>query len=109
MNVVARWHGWIHQLQEFNSNNAGRLALIETDDSETSSPRAGSYHFLREIVYDACDNQIEIVLGELSSTDVCVTHTIRDPQEIALQSDRDGRDASLWVGRQGGQTLLRLY
>ena len=33
MNVVAGWPGWMHQLQEFNSDNAGRLALIETDEA----------------------------------------------------------------------------
>lgn len=109
MNVLVGCHGWIQQLQDFNGNNAGRLALIETDDSDAKSTPAESYYFLREIAYDPRGHRIQIVLDVLSDTGLRVTHTIRDPQEIALRTAPDGRDTSLWVGRKGGQTLLRLY
>jgi len=109
MNVLVGCHGWIQQLQEFNGNNVGRLALIETDDSDAKSARAESYYFLREIAYVPRDHQIQIVLDVLSDTGVRVTHTIRDPLDIALRTAPDGRDTSLWVGWKGGQTLLRLY
>lgn len=100
---------WIPRLREFARSNAGRLALVETDGPPGPGAGDAACRFLRGIAYHPEENRIEILLGGPRDVDAGVALTVPDPVEIELQTGRDGRDASLWIARRGGRTLLRLY
>lgn len=99
---------WERLLSQFTNRNASRLTTIEVDDIELGAQQEEASYPLRGVAYDHRADQVEIMLGDLSST-AHLTHTVARPASIDLQSGTDGRDKTLRISTEGGrQTLLRL-
>jgi len=99
---------WPDMLQAFTNRNAGRLTTLEIDDPSLGSQSEELSYPLRGVTYDRRADQVEIMLGDLASTDRHLTHTIAAPRAIELLKDERGRDRVLWIDAADSKTRLRL-
>ncbi len=99
---------WVALLQVFTNRNAGRATTLENDGADVGAQREETGYPLRGVAYDPKDNRVEIMLGALGSTNQHLTHTISNPTSIDVLAGDDGRDRTLRIEHDGGQTLLEL-
>jgi hypothetical protein len=97
---------WKDELQEFTNRNAGRLTVLEEDDTEFGAQEEEQGVELRGVAFDPHDRSVAIMLGELRGTEH-LTHVVREVEGIDVLKSAQGRDLALRIERPEGQTLLR--
>ena len=95
-------------LRNFNHRNVGRLTRMEEDDPELGAQVEETRAPLRGIAYDPHGRSVEIMFGDLGTTDGHLTRSISQVTSVDLVTDALGRDAALRIAHGAGQTLLRL-
>ena len=99
---------WARELQRFTDRNTGRITILEERlDHETHDEERGFP--LRGIAYDPRDDRVEIMLGELESTECHLTRGIANVHHIELLSTPGGKYLLLRVRRKDGETVLRFF
>jgi hypothetical protein len=100
---------WVARLKEFTNRNAGRRTVMEEDAPAMGAQEMEHDFPLRGVSYDHRDGRIDIMLGDMASTDRHVTRTIDEPLSVDLLRGPDGRDQALRIRHhQDAQTVLRL-
>lgn len=100
---------WASALKGFTMRNAGRRTELEEDGPEVGAQHEESGWPLRGVAFDPRDNRIEIMVGDMASTERRLTRSIEAPSSLDLLKTPDGRDAVLRIRHGvGEQTLLRL-
>lgn len=107
MPTAAAHPDWIQALRGFTERNAGRLTRLEIDDPEIGAQWGEVDLPLRGVAYDPRDERVEMMLGDLGSIDIHLTHSIQGVTSLDVLRDEDGRDRVLRVVHGGAQTLLR--
>ena len=99
---------WGAALARFTELNAGRLATIEVDDPACGAQVQVTNYALLGVDYDVHAEQVEIMVGDFTSTQRHVTRNISDVRSIHILPDATGRDWILRVAHGNGQTVLTL-
>lgn len=97
---------WCLELKRFTARNAGRLTRLEVALTDTDTREQELGIPLRGVAYDRRDGCVEIMLGEMGSVDVHLTHSVSAARQLSLLSDAHGRDEALAVVGATGRTLL---
>jgi nucleotide-binding universal stress UspA family protein len=97
--------GWALRLRDFGDRNLGRRANMEIDDRAMGSQIQVKGYPLLGIDYDASDDHVDIMLGQLKGTRH-LTHRVPLPTEIDIQVAPDGTDHALRVTYHEGHVLL---
>jgi len=100
---------WARRLQQFTDRNAGRITTLEEDAPGFGAQREEYDYPLRGVAFDPRDGRIEIMLGDMASTERHLTRAISAPQSVDLLRGPDGRDQALRIRHDNdAQTVLRL-
>jgi hypothetical protein len=99
---------WTEVLDEFTRRNVGRRTRLEVDDLEIGAQPQEVGYPLRGVAYDANDDRIDIMLGDLGSGEPHLSRSIGDADSIGLLTDAQGKDVALRLRHGTGQTLLTL-
>ena len=97
---------WAQELKRFTDRNAGRLTRLEVSREEASGREQELGFPLRGVAYDRRDGRVEIMLGELGSVDVHLTHAVQAARQVDVLSDARGRDEALSIVGSDGRTVL---
>ena len=106
MNRLIPAPDWPLELKRFTLRNAGRLTRLEVSVPEAAAREQELGFPLRGVAYDRRDGRVEIMLGELGSVDVHLTHAVPAARQLDVLSDATGRDEALSVLGAGGRTVL---
>lgn len=98
---------WAIELHRFTNRNAGRKTKLEVDSPDFGAQAQESGFPLRGITYDARDDRVLITLGDQSSAERHLTHSIPHAKEIFVLVDLRGRDEALAIRQGNVNTLLR--
>ncbi len=101
-------HPWVTEMQAFTERNAGRRTLLEIDDPELGAQHSGTNFPLRGVDYDPRGDRVEIMLGELSTVEGHLTHSIPAPLSLEVVRGEWDRDDALRIGLRSGQLILRI-
>ena len=101
-------HPWMREMQAFTERNAGRRTLLEIDDPELGAQHSGNNFPLRGVDYDPRADRVDIMLGELSTVEGHLTHSIPAPRSLDVVSGEGDRDEALHIGLRSGQLILRI-
>lgn len=96
---------WLDELARFTEHNAGRLAMLEIDDTELGSQVVARGIAFRGADYDWHGDAIELTFGGSGPAGAHLAHVIRGATSIAVQHGREA-DRVLRVGHDHGQALL---
>lgn len=96
---------WALRLRDFGDRNLGRRVNMEVDEHLMGAQTQATSYPLIGIDYDASDDHVDIMLGQLRGTRH-LTHRVPLPTEIDIQVAADGTDEALRVAYNGGQVLL---
>jgi nucleotide-binding universal stress UspA family protein len=97
---------WAKTLQEFTRRNMVRPTSVEVDDLELGAQaQEHDYPFLGAS-YDAHDECVQVMLGDLASFGRHLTRSIAGVDEIEMMTDERGIDVALRIAHGAGQTLL---
>lgn len=97
---------WSRRMKEFSERNASRLVDLEVDDAELGAQHAVRGYELRGVTYDHRDGRAQIMLGDLTSSEHHLTHSVSGVTIMDTLADEGGRDRALRIAHAGGQTLL---
>jgi nucleotide-binding universal stress UspA family protein len=100
---------WAAALARFTGLNAGRRATIEVDDPSCGAQVQVTDYALLGVDYDVRSDQVEIMVGDFTSTQPHLTRNISDVRSIHILPDTTGRDWILRVAHGRGQTVLTLH
>jgi hypothetical protein len=100
---------WAAALARFTGLNAGRLATIAVDDPSLGAQVQVTDYALLGVDYDVRSEQVEIMVGDFTSTRPHLTRNISDVRSIHIFPDATGRDWILRVAHGDGQTVLALH
>jgi hypothetical protein len=80
------------------------------EDSPTLGAQTEQHDYpLRGVAFDPRDGRIEIMMGDMASTERHITRTIDLPKSVDLLLGPDGRDDALRIRHHDdAQTVLRL-
>jgi nucleotide-binding universal stress UspA family protein len=105
--VRAVAHGdWGAQLDAFSRRNVGRRGTLEVDDPEIGAQAQEFDYPLRGATYDAHDQRVTLMFGELAWGSPHLTRGIAGASGVDILQDERGRDLALRVAHGDGQTLL---
>ena len=96
---------WALRLRDFGDRNLGRRVNLEVDEQAMGAQTQATAYPLLGIDYDAADDHVDIMLGQLRGTHH-LTHRVPLPTEIDIQIAADGTDEALRIAYNGGQVLL---
>jgi hypothetical protein len=99
---------WGDALQAFTDRNAGRRTRLQIEGPSFSGREIEREYRLMGVAYDACDEQIQIMLGRPDRSDGHLTHIIADIVDVEIARNAAGRDTALRIGGSDRQTLLRV-
>jgi hypothetical protein len=100
---------WASSLKQFTDRNAGRKTSLEEDAPGLGAQSEAQDYPLRGVSFDPRDGRIEIMLGDMASTERHITRAISAPQSVDLLFGPDGRDQALRIRHHDdAQTVLRL-
>jgi hypothetical protein len=98
---------WAIELHKFTNRNAGRYTKLEVDSPDFGAQAQEYGYPLRGIAYDSRDARVLITLGDQSSAERHLTHSIEKAEAIFVLVDLRGRDEALAIAQKDSQTLLR--
>lgn len=98
---------WVMELHRFTNRNAGRITRLEVDSPDFGAQSQEVGLPLRGISYDPTDDRVLVTLGEQSTAEHHLTHTIPHATGIYLLVDMRGRDEALAISQNDSNTLLR--
>lgn len=105
--VMALPHSdWAIQLDEFTKRNIGRRGTLEVDDPEIGAQAQEFDYPLLGTTFDAHDQRVEMMFGELGKTARHLTRGISGVTSIDVLRDERGRDLAIRIAHGTGQTLL---
>jgi nucleotide-binding universal stress UspA family protein len=100
-------HGdWGAQLDAFSRRNVGRRGTLEVDDPEIGAQAQEFDYPLRGAAYDAHDQRVSLMFGELGWGAPHLTRGIAGASAVDILQDERGRDLALRVAHGAGQTVL---
>ncbi len=105
VHAVAR-ADWTIQLDAFTRRNAGRRGTLEVDDPEIGAQAQETDYPLRGATYDAHDQRISLMFGEVGCGHAHLTRGIGGAIAVDIMQDERGRDLALRIAHGAGQTLL---
>ncbi|HEU4563396.1 MAG TPA: universal stress protein [Gemmatimonadaceae bacterium] len=97
---------WSRRMKEFSDRNASRTVELEVDDTELGAQHAVRGFELRGVTYDHRDGRVQIMLGDLMSSERHLTHSVSGVTAVDTLADEGGRDRALRIAHAAGQTLL---
>jgi nucleotide-binding universal stress UspA family protein len=97
---------WVAQLDAFTRRNAGRRGTLEVDDPEIGAQAQEFDYPLRGATYDAHDQRVTLMFGELGWGGPHLTRGIGGVSGVDILQDERGRDLAIRVAHGAGQTLL---
>jgi nucleotide-binding universal stress UspA family protein len=97
---------WGMQLDAFTRRNAGRRGTLEVDDPEIGAQAQEFDYPLRGATYDAHDQRVALMFGELGWGGPHFTRGIPGVTGVDILQDERGRDLAIRIAHGSGQTLL---
>jgi nucleotide-binding universal stress UspA family protein len=97
---------WTSQLDAFTRRNAGRRGTLEVDDPEIGAQAQEFDYPLRGATYDAHDQRVSLMFGELGWGGPHLTRGIGGVTAVDILQDERGRDLAIRIAHGAGQTLL---
>jgi nucleotide-binding universal stress UspA family protein len=97
---------WTAQLDAFTRRNAGRRGTLEVDDPEIGAQAQEFDYPLRGATYDAHDQRVALMFGELGWGGPHLTRGISGVSGVDILQDERGRDLAIRIAHGAGQTLL---
>jgi nucleotide-binding universal stress UspA family protein len=97
---------WAAQLDAFTRRNIGRRGILEVDDPEIGAQAQEFDYPLLGATFDAHDQRVEMMFGELGATNRHLTRGISGVTAIDVLSNDRGRDLAIRIAHGTGQTLL---
>jgi hypothetical protein len=99
---------WAEVLDDFTRCNVGRRTRLEVDDPSIGAQAQEQDYRLLGVAFDAHDQRVEIMLGELGGGEPHLSRGIAGVESLHLLTDNDGRDLALRLRHGAGQTILTL-
>ncbi len=97
---------WSAQLDAFTRRNAGRRGTLEVDDPDIGAQAEESDYPLRGATYDAHDQRVSLMFGEVGWGNAHLTRGIGGATAVDIMQDERGRDLALRIAHGAGQTWL---
>ncbi len=97
---------WTAQLDAFTRRNGGRRGTLEVDDPEIGAQAQEFDYPLRGATYDAHDQRIALMFGEVGWGAPHLTRGIGGVTDVEILQDERGRDLAIRIAHGAGQTLL---
>jgi len=97
---------WGTQLDAFTRRNNGRRGTLEVDDPEIGAQAQEFDYPLRGATYDAHDQRVTLMFGELGWGGPHLTRGITGVSGVDILQDDRGHDLAIRVAHGAGQTLL---
>lgn len=99
---------WPAVLQTFTLRNAARLTRLEELHPALGAQVAETSRPLRGATFDPRDARVDLMFGELDSTEGHLTRSIARVTSVDVLTDDTGRDRALRIAHREGQTILTL-
>jgi nucleotide-binding universal stress UspA family protein len=96
---------WAQRLEELTARNAGRRAMLETDDPELGAQAQGSDYPFLGAAYDRRDRRVELMFGD-ERGERHLMRGIAGATAIDILEGADGNDRVVRIAHGKGQTLL---
>lgn len=99
---------WASALEEFDTRNVGRRALLEIDTLDFGAQTELMGYAFHGAVYDPHDQRLSLMFGDGGGGDAHLTHSIANVRAVNVLPDPvdTRRDLALRIGHDGGQTLV---
>ena len=97
---------WASELDDFTRRNFGRRGTLEVDDPDIGAQAQEFAYPLVGAAFDAHDQQVELMFGEIGRGKRHLTRGIGGVTAIDVLRDDRGRDLAIRIAHGLGQTLL---
>jgi hypothetical protein len=97
---------WPAELDAFTKRNIGRRGTLEVDDPDIGAQAQENDYPLLGATFDAHDERLQLMFGELGDVGHHLTRSIGNIAEIDTLTNESGQDIALRVVHGKGQTLL---
>jgi nucleotide-binding universal stress UspA family protein len=97
---------WTTELNGFARRNLGRRSTFEADDRAIGAQARQFDYPLLGASYDAVDQRVALVFGDVGDVHCLVSHNIGEVSAIDVMRDESGRDVALRIAHGAGHTFL---
>lgn len=97
---------WARALSDFTNRNAGRACTVEVDETGLGAQVLGTELPLVGASYDRRGGTITLDFGASQLRGEHLSHAVPAPQHLEVLVDDAGRDRTLRIAHESGQTLV---